>query len=95
MGLLLAHRPPSTASNAMKEYTPYMVMLDSPLFDSCVAGKGLVSVLAYVDLDGSMTGFLRMLIPDFNCLTLQFVNPDLMEMEFDDDLDLNVYFAQN
>ncbi len=93
MGVLRALHPPTSASNAMREYTPYLVMSDSPPFDSWVSGKGTASVLAYVDLHGGMTSFLRMLSPDFNCLALRFVNPDLTEMKFDDDLDLNVYFA--
>ncbi len=93
MGLLLAHQPPAAANNAMTEYLPYMVMTDSLPFDSWVTGRGITSVLAYVDLAGGMTSSVRRLSRDFNCFTFLFFDPDLTEMIFDEDLDLNVYFC--
>ncbi len=91
MGLLLARQPPAAANNAMTEYLPYMVMTDSLPFDSWVTGRGITSMLAYVDVAGGMTGSVRKLSRDFNCFT--FFYPDMTEMIFDEDLDLNVYFC--
>lgn len=93
LGLLLARRPPSGANNAMLDYLPYVVMTDSPPYDSWVAGRGNTSVLAYADLGGTLTAYVRKLSPDFNCFTLLFYNPDLTEMIFEDELELNVFFT--
>ena len=93
LGVLFAGAPPTSAHNAMKEYQPYCVMTDSPPFNSWVSGKGNASVLAYVELEGGLTPFPRALRPDFGHFNLTFFNQDLSEMIFDDDLDVNIYFA--
>lgn len=90
---LYATPPPPSSHNAMIDYLPFTVMTDQPPFDSWVSKHGATSVLAYFDLNGNMTSFMRNINPDFNCITLKFFKPDQTEMIFKDKLDIVAYFT--